>query len=96
MSQFSVSSSSGGNGSPVSSGAAGSGITFPSWTEDELRLLEDCMARFPAEDSKNDLDRIIKISKILKTKNIRDIAQKMRSVTSPVNLSLTKIYSLTI
>ena len=84
MSQFSVSSS-GGNGSPVSTGAAGSGIAFPSWTEDELRLLEDCMARFPAEDSKNDLDRIIKISKILKTKNIRDIAQKMRSITSPVS-----------
>lgn len=60
---------------------------FPSWTEDELRLLEECMIRIPAEDSKNDLDRVIKISKILKTKNIRDIAQKIRSLTStPVNV----------
>ena len=60
--------------------------TFPSWTEDELRLLEECMIRIPAEDSKNDLDRVIKISKVLKTKNIRDIAQKIRSLTStPVN-----------
>lgn len=87
-------SSSGGNGSPINmtttvgtpigTSTNSGGASFPSWTEEELRLLEECMIRIPAEDNRNDLDRIIKISKIVKTKNIRDIAQKMRSLSSPV------------
>eukprot|EP00727_Mastigamoeba_balamuthi_P011237 m51a1_g6736 hypothetical protein (348) ;mRNA; r:215417-217068 len=75
-------------GDPAAAAGGSAGTTSASqqpviWSEEELRVLDDGLTRFPGEKFP-ELMRCMKIQQSLQSKSVRDIVHRIRSMRSPL------------